>query len=104
MFTLEGGIRCESISHVRDRAAGTTVRVNLAPNGGPSNGMTFAAGISAGGRYVLFHSMADNLVPGDTDGVPWLLTGMDAFVRDLATATTTRVSLSTADGEAGGDS
>ena len=48
--------------------------------------------------------MADNLVPGDTNGVPWLLTGMDAFVRDLATETTTRVSLSTADGEADGDS
>ena len=49
VFTLEGGIRCESISHVRDRTAGTTVRVDVAPNGGPSNGMTFAAGISAGG-------------------------------------------------------
>jgi len=103
VFTLEGGIRCESIVYVRNRALGNTVRVDVTPTGGLGNGMSVAAGISADGRYVLFHSLADNLVAGDTNGVPWLLFGLDAFMRDVAMGTTTRVSLSTTDLEADKD-
>lgn len=99
VFTLEGGIRCESIVYVRDRAGGNTVRVDVTPTGGFGNGMSLAVGISADGRHVLFHSLADNLVPDDTNGVPWLLYGVDAFVRDVVGGTTTRVSLSTANQE-----
>ena len=104
VFAHESGIGCGSSVRLRDRTARTAVRLDVTPAGGPSNGMSVAAGISADGRYVLFHSVADNLISGDTNGVPWLLSGFDAFVRDVASGTTTRVSLSTADGEADDDS
>lgn len=43
--------------------------------------------ISGNGRYIAFRSDAPNLVAGDTNGV------RDAFVRDLVTGVTTRVSV-----------
>ncbi len=45
--------------------------------------------ISADGRYVAFVSLADNLVPGDTNQHE------DVFVRDRVTQTTTRISVAT---------
>ncbi|MGC9495832.1 TolB family protein [Streptomyces sp. WG7] len=67
--------------------------------GGPSlqrvtegaNGPSGDASVSANGRYVVFGSSADNLVPDDTNALP------DVFLYDLRTRRTTRVSL-TADG------
>jgi Tol biopolymer transport system component len=55
--------------------------------------------ISANGRYVAFHSVATNLVAGDTNGC------YDVFVKDLQTGTTTRVNTTSAGAQAvGGDS
>jgi uncharacterized repeat protein (TIGR01451 family) len=45
------------------------------------------AGVSADGRFVAFMSLADNLVPEDTNFAP------DVFVRDRLTGTTERVSV-----------
>ena len=45
------------------------------------------AGISADGRFVAFMSLADNLVPDDTNG------SLDFFVRDRLSGTTERVSV-----------
>jgi len=55
--------------------------------------------ISAGGRYVAFHSTASNLASGDTNG-----DGTDVFVRDRVAGTTQRVSMSNdeAQGNSGG--
>jgi Tol biopolymer transport system component len=74
---------------VRDRVAGTTERVSVIGPGAGSgaNGNSYAASISADGRYVAYHSDATNLVLGDTNGV------RDVFVRDRTAGTTTRVSL-----------
>ena len=44
--------------------------------------------MSGDGRYVAFASNANNLVPGDTNGVG------DVFVHDMRTGQTTRVSIS----------
>lgn len=71
---------------VRDLVAGTTERVSV--GGGQADGASEGRGISADGRYVLFESLAGNLVPGDTNGQN------DAFIRDCVAGTTTRVSLS----------
>jgi Tol biopolymer transport system component len=49
-----------------------------------------AQAISGDGRYVTFHSAADNLISGDTNGE------QDVFVRDLQAGTTTRVSTNSA--------
>jgi Tol biopolymer transport system component len=53
--------------------------------------------ISGNGRYVAFFSDASNLVVGDGNQV------QDVFVRDLRTATTSRISVSTTGAE-GNDS
>lgn len=54
--------------------------------------------MSADGRYVVFISAANNLVPGDTNG------GRDVFVRDLELGTTRRVSVTSSGLQANGDS
>ena len=73
---------------VRNLVTGTTTRASLGV-GGQANGASSNAGISADGRFVVFTSLASNLVAGDTNGVA------DVFERDLATGQTTRVSAST---------
>src|SRR2546422_9867640 len=50
--------------------------------------------VSADGRFVAFVSFSDNLVPGDTNGVP------DIFVPDRRTGTTERVSVSSTGAQA----
>lgn len=67
---------------VHDRQSGRTYRVSLTYNGAPFNdpGVPASSSISADGRYVAFGALADNLVPGDTNG--W----GDIFVRDRGSA------------------
>lgn len=66
-------------------------RVNVNSNGEPAFDPVFfpvtSAKISSDGRYVVFHSFAENLVADDTNGV------VDVFVRDLKTKQTSRVSV-----------
>ena len=66
-----------------------TTRVSVSTAGAQGNHDSFAAGISASGRFVVINSLATNLVRGDTNG------RYDVFVRDTATGATTRVSVST---------
>lgn len=72
---------------VRDRLSGTTERVSVDSSGVQGNGHSIYPAISADGRYVVFQSLASNLVPGDTNG------GLDVFVRDRQAGTTERVSV-----------
>lgn len=72
---------------VRDRKTGTTERVSVDSAGYQSNHESFAASISASGRYVAFQSAASNLVADDTNGE------VDIFVHDRKTGATERVSL-----------
>ncbi len=67
---------------VRDLLAGVTLLVSANTNGLPANGASASSAITPDGRYVAFVSMASDLVPGDTNGIP------DVFVRDLQTGTT----------------
>jgi hypothetical protein len=65
--------------------------VSVAPDGSRANGPSWGASLDGTSRVaphcVAFVSAASNLVPGDTNGRP------DAFVRDLRTGKTTRVSV-----------
>ena len=54
---------------VRDRQANQTFRVSLTTQGFPSNGSSFDHAMSGDGRFIAFESDANNLVPGDTNGV-----------------------------------
>ena len=75
--------------YVRDTVAFTTALVSRASGaaGVKGNGDSFASAISADGRYVAFRSIANNLVPGDTNNLE------DIFVRDLVAEYTVRVNL-----------
>lgn len=68
---------------IRDMAAGVTrlVSINTISNG-PGNGASFLPTISTDGRFVLFHSQANNLANGQQFAVENIL------VRDLQTAKT----------------
>jgi Tol biopolymer transport system component len=82
---------------VHDRRSTTTTRVSVSSQGGEANAFSYSPSISATGRYVAFWSYADNLVPGDSNGVA------DVFVHDRRRGTTRLVSQacdgSPADGE-----
>jgi len=72
---------------VRDTQTGTTTRVSISSNEVQANGDSFNPSISADGRYVVFESVATNLVSGN--GNPYA----HIFVRDIQTGTTTCVSV-----------
>jgi Tol biopolymer transport system component len=67
--------------------AQVTQRVSVDSGGISGNGDSVFPSISADGRWVAFHSLAANLVAGDTNG-SW-----DVFVRDRQSGTTERVSV-----------
>jgi hypothetical protein len=79
---------------VRDRSAGTTVRVSVSGTGVEGNRSSGQPAINRTGRVVAFMSEATNLVPGDTNA------SADVFVRDLGSASTTRVSVTSTGAQA----
>jgi len=83
--------------YLRDRTNGTTrlVSVNLSGMGG-GNGNSWPQGISTNGQYVLFESVASDLVANDTNNAS------DVFVRDLLNGTTMLASASLYGGIANG--
>ena len=83
---------------VRDLQEEATERVSVPSNGGESNGSSYYPVASADGRYIVFHSDATNLVPGDTNAI------RDVFLHDRDTGMTERVSVSTFGEEANAQS
>jgi hypothetical protein len=79
---------CSDI-YVHDRDNATTSRVSVVTGGAQANNGSNNPRISGDGRYVIFYSMATNLVANDTNGLP------DTFLHDRLSGATTRVSLST---------
>lgn len=67
---------------VHDRSTGLVRRASVAWDGQEGDGPTLSGAVSGNGRYVVFSSVATNLIPGDTNGQP------DVFVRDMVTNTT----------------
>ena len=70
----------------------------ISDNNANTRGHSFNPSISDDGRYVAYHSMADDLVAGDTNG--W----MDVFVFDRETRQTERVSLTQGGAQTNNDS
>lgn len=83
---------------VRDLAAATTTRVSVSSIGTEGNAKSHSPALSFDGRFVVFHSEADNLVAGDHNE------RRDVFLHDRATATTTRVSVDNLGLEGNGES
>src|SRR5262245_28146137 len=72
---------------VRDLATGTTRLVSVSASGGSASAASSDPVITPDGRYVVFISVATNLVANDTNGI------RDVFVRDLVADTTALVSV-----------
>lgn len=71
---------------LRDRIQNTTIRASVGDAGQQGNGYCDGCAVSNDGRYVVFTSTSDNLVPGDTN------VRKDIFLRDVVAGTTTLVS------------
>jgi Tol biopolymer transport system component len=72
---------------VRDQDTATTTRVSVTSDGAEANGASANAYISGDGRFVVFDSLATNLVSGDTNAL------RDVFVHDRSKGTTKRISV-----------
>lgn len=73
--------------YLRDRDAGTTTRVSVSSTGAQANDHSLRPSISTYGTWVAFDSAADNLVPGDRNGV------RDVFAHNRRTGKTKLVSV-----------
>ena len=73
--------------YLRDMVNGATTLVSVSTNGVAGNGISRSSVMTPDGRYVAFVSAANNLIPGDTNGIP------DVFVRDTQAATTSLISV-----------
>src|SRR5688572_32890099 len=71
--------------YVHDRETGTTEIISVNTAGEPGNSLNVQADISADGRFVVFSSFADNLVPGPQSG-------LQVYLRDRVTGTIERIS------------
>jgi hypothetical protein len=79
---------------VHDRQTGQTTLVSVSSTGALGNADSEEGTLSADGRFVAFRSLASNLVPGDTNGLP------DDFVHDRMTGKTVRVNVASDGSEA----
>jgi Tol biopolymer transport system component len=79
---------------LRDTQLGTTSLVSASYAGTPGDSSSNYPDISSDGRYVVFESMADNLVPGASN------VHKDIFRKDTQTGLIAKVSVSTAGSEA----
>ncbi len=79
---------------VHDRLSGITERVSINSSGVQGNDYSGFPKISADGRFITFHSWANNLVSGDNNGV------LDIFLHDRQLASTSRISVNSS-GEEG---
>ncbi|HEY9051249.1 MAG TPA: hypothetical protein VIQ03_06870, partial [Gammaproteobacteria bacterium] len=77
---------------------GTTELVSKASDGTQANNQSYSPSITSDGRFVLFTSVASNLVPNDTNGK------YDVFVHDQTTGITERVSVASDGTEANNSS
>ncbi len=77
-------------SFVHDRQLATTTRVSVDSSGSEGDGPSYGSSMSSDGRFVAFYSEADNLVPGDLNGI------RDVFVHDLVLGATECMSVDSA--------
>ena len=93
---VSGDTNRERDIFVRDRVSKKTLLISVGLHGAQSNGSSSYPVISEDGRFVVFQSYANNLVPGDTNNK------LDVFVRDLEACITSRVSIDSDERQANG--
>ena len=95
---VPGDTNGKSDVFVHDRLTGSTQRVSISSAGFQGDADSYTPSVSADGRFVVFASLADNLVTGDTNGAE------DIFLHDILTGLTQRVSLDSGGDQANDDS
>lgn len=70
--------------YLRDLVANRTIRVSSAPDGAAANGECFVPSVSGDGRFVVYTSLASNLIPG--------VSGSQVYLYDALLGRTTLVS------------
>ena len=83
--------------YVHDRLTKLNKRISVSSSGEEANNHSGLSSISADGRYVVFSSIASNLVPEDTND------SIDVFVHDRITKQTTRVNVNSTGNQANKD-
>lgn len=83
---------------VRDRTNGTTTLVSVSSSGTEANASSIDPAISYDGQYVVFTSVATNLVSGVTDG------SLHIYLHDMNTGTTSIVDTSASSTVSNGES
>lgn len=83
---------------LHDRTTKITTRISVASDGTQADGISYDPSLSADGRYIVFESIATNLISNDTNGAS------DIYLHDRVNRTTTRVSLTASGGEPNGGS
>ncbi|MBL8165702.1 MAG: PD40 domain-containing protein [Anaerolineae bacterium] len=86
-------ITCQDV-FVRDLANATTEIASLSSSGSNSDGDSYYPAISATGRFIAFHSLANNFIPGDTNLCRLIYNCSDVYLRDRQTGTTELISRS----------
>jgi Tol biopolymer transport system component len=76
--------------YVRDMTNGATSLVSQSSGGAQANGGCSTCRLAGNGRFAVFSSVADNLVPNDVGGLE------DLFLRDLRAGTTRLITLTAA--------
>lgn len=76
----------------RNLETSTTTLVSVSSGGIPANDISTTERVSANGRYILFKSLATNLIDGTTLSVSG--SNPQLYLRDMATSTTTLISQS----------
>jgi hypothetical protein len=79
---------------VRNLVTGHTWAISRSPAGALGDNESELEAASPDGRFIVYRTLADNLVPGDTNGA------MDVLVYDRATGRTTRVDVSSGGAQA----
>ncbi|GAA6619028.1 DUF4114 domain-containing protein [Scytonema sp. NUACC26] len=72
---------------VYDTQTSTTSRISVSSTGVEGNNFSYNPVISGSGRYIVFESLASNLVANDTNNAS------DIFIYDIQTSTTRRISV-----------
>jgi len=81
---------------IKDTVTGATTRISTDSSGNQGNAFSEVRALSADGRFVVFNSLATNLVAGDTNGT------QDAFIKDTVSGATTRISTGSSGNQGGG--
>ncbi|MEM8836282.1 MAG: FG-GAP-like repeat-containing protein, partial [Planctomycetota bacterium] len=93
---VAGDTNGEQDIFLHNTQTGTTSRVSVDSAGNEANDASDQAALSADGRFVVFDSIATDLVAGDTNS------SRDIFLHDTQTGTTTRVNVDDSGTEANG--